>query len=97
VFQAATTIAQKRCKLSMQTPLSRLLPQQPILPGAPGYSTQAGAFRHGDTSVAAAACAEEIRRLCQRAAMCENLDAALPLISDAKHRLTDLQKLLGLH
>ena len=54
-------------------------------------------LRNSDTSVAAAARAEEIRRLCQRAAMYEDLDAAQPLISDAQHRLTDLERLLGLH
>jgi hypothetical protein len=54
-------------------------------------------FRNSDTSVAVAARAEEIRRLCQRVAMCKDLDAAQIFISDAKHRLTDLERLLGLH
>ena len=54
-------------------------------------------LRNGETSVAAAALAEEVRRLCQRAAMCEDPDAAQSLISETKQCLTDLEKLLGLH
>ena len=54
-------------------------------------------LQNSATSIAAAAHAEEVRRLCQRARMSKDLDAAQILISDAKHRLTDLERLLGLH
>ncbi len=54
-------------------------------------------LRDGATSVAAAALAEEAKRLCQQASLCEDPANLHDLLAEAKDCLRDLEKLMGLH
>lgn len=54
-------------------------------------------LRNGETTVSAAALAEEVRRLCQQASSLGDPHAARDLLAKARKLLKDLEVLLGVH
>ena len=53
--------------------------------------------RGGEAAIKAAALAEEVKRLCRQASRCSDNEQVEALLSQARHRLDELQKLLGVH
>ena len=51
----------------------------------------------GNDALTAYAMSQEIAELCRKAAICESGRRAQKILSDARHRLDELQRLLGLH
>ncbi len=54
-------------------------------------------LRDGETTVAAAALAEDVQRLCLEATSCHDPRRVQQLLGSASQRLQDLEKMLGLH
>ena len=53
--------------------------------------------RGGEVAVTAAALAEEVKRLCREASLCSDHHEVEDLLNRSRHRLDELQTLLGVH